>query len=100
MCHEHTSSEELLWRVLRRKQLGVRFRRQVVLQGYVTDFYAASIRLIVEVDGAYHAKRSQAEARCDHQVTACGYRVLHVTVEEALASLAAVVKGVQAVVGA
>jgi very-short-patch-repair endonuclease len=39
-------------------KLGVQFRRQVPLAGrFIVDFSAASARLIVEVDGTYHAHR-------------------------------------------
>ena len=100
MRHEPTHSEWLLWQALRRKQLGVRFRRQVVLRGYIADFYAASAGLIVEVDGAYHAKRSVADARRDRHLAACGHRVLHVAAEEVLADLPSVVERVQAAIGA
>lgn len=43
--------ERLLWQALRASQLGVRFYRQVVLQGFIVDFFAPSARLVVEVDG-------------------------------------------------
>ena len=42
--------ERVLWQALRCRQLGVQFRRQVVLQGYIVDFFAPSARLVVEVD--------------------------------------------------
>jgi very-short-patch-repair endonuclease len=41
--------ERLLWRALRASQLGVQFRRQVVVQGYIIDFFAPAARLVVEV---------------------------------------------------
>ena len=99
MRHEPTQTEWLLWQALRRKQLGVRFRRQVVLQGYIVDFYAASVRLIIEVDGAYHAQRSRSDARRDRRLRAAGYQVLHVSSEEVLADLAGVVARVWSFVG-
>src|SRR5512143_1405443 len=55
-----TPSEALLWRRLCHKQLGVRVRRQHPLHPYIADFYVASHRLVIEVDGAVHAS---AEAR-------------------------------------
>ena len=99
MRHEPTQTEWLLWQALRRKQLGVRFRRQVVLQGYIADFYAALVRLIIEVDGAYHAQRSRSDARRDRRLGSVGYHVLRVTSEEVLADLAGVVARIQALVG-
>ena len=41
-----TDSEARLWRALRSSQLGVAFRRQVPLLGFIADFYARSLWLI------------------------------------------------------
>ena len=49
-----THAERGLWGRLRREQLGVRFRRQHPLLGFIVDFYAPSKRLVVEVDGPIH----------------------------------------------
>jgi very-short-patch-repair endonuclease len=82
MRHAPTPSEELLWRYLRKQQLGVQFRRQVPLLGcYVVDFYASSVRLIAEVDGGYHGERSRADARRDRALERAGYRVLRLSKE-------------------
>src|SRR5687768_4921947 len=62
------AAEQLLWARLRQGQLGVWFRRQVVLLGScIVDFYAPARRLAVEVDGGYHAEtaRRRADARRD-----------------------------------
>ena len=57
-----TPSEMILWEALRRRQLGVRFRRQHPLGGrYVVDFYCVAHRLVVEVDGAVHDSAEAAE---------------------------------------
>jgi very-short-patch-repair endonuclease len=68
--------ERVLWASLRSSQLGVRFRRQVVLQGYIVDFLAEAQRLVVEVDGAQHALRRNADKRRDRALAARGLRVL------------------------
>jgi very-short-patch-repair endonuclease len=77
MRHEPTASEWVLWQALRCNQLGVAFRRQVVLQGYITDFYASASGLIVEVDGSWHGQRAAKDARRDRVLASAGYRVLH-----------------------
>lgn len=61
-----TPSERALWQLLRAGQLGVHFRRQVSLLGcYIVDFYCPAAKLVVEVDGPYHADptRLRADAR-------------------------------------
>ena len=55
-----TPSEARLWEALRGRQLGVGFRRQVVIAGYIVDFAASEARLVVEVDGGWHAGRERA----------------------------------------
>ena len=55
--------ERVLWQALRSQQLGVQFQRQVVLQGYVVDFFAPAARLVVEVDGAHHTRQRGADRR-------------------------------------
>ena len=70
-----TPSEDALWKALRRTQLGVKFRRQVAIGRYIADFCAPAARLIVEVDGAYHARRRAADARRDRALGRLGYRV-------------------------
>lgn len=49
-----TDAERRLWALLRRNQLGVRFRRQVPFGPYVVDFYCAKAKLVVELDGSQH----------------------------------------------
>lgn len=50
-----TSTERMLWKRLRGKQLdGYRFRQQHGFGPYVLDFYCPSIRLCIELDGGVH----------------------------------------------
>jgi very-short-patch-repair endonuclease len=98
MRHEPSRGEWLLWQVLCRSQQGVAFRRQVVLQGYVADFYACAVRLIVEVDGAWHYGRARSDARRDRVLAAAGYRVLRVAEQEVISALPTVVARIRAAV--
>ncbi len=69
--------EAVLWRCLVNGKLGVSFRRQVpLLEDYVADFVCARRKLVVEVDGAQHARRARADARRDARLARAGYRVL------------------------
>ena len=50
-----TPSERRMWELLRgRRCLGLKFRRQQVVRGFIVDFYCAELRLALEVDGAVH----------------------------------------------
>jgi very-short-patch-repair endonuclease len=50
-----TPAERRLWALLRRRQTGVKFRRQEPVGQWIADFLSHSARLIVEVDGETHA---------------------------------------------
>ena len=48
-------AEVILWSFLRkRRQQGLRFRRQHPLGPYITDFACIAARMVIEVDGASH----------------------------------------------
>ena len=51
---ESTDAELLLWRLLRGRQLGAKFRRQHHVGPYVLDLYCPEQRVAVEADGAQH----------------------------------------------
>ena len=72
-----TASEAIMWNALRdRRFRGIKFRRQHVLHPFIVDFYAASLKLVVEIDGGYHAGRmAQDSARDAELVRLYGVRV-------------------------
>lgn len=93
------AAEQLLWARLREGQLGVWFRRQVVLLGScIVDFYAPARRVAVEVDGGYHAEpaRRRADARRDRRLRKQGIRVVRVSAELVLSDVEAAVQHVRA----
>jgi very-short-patch-repair endonuclease len=58
-----TDAELKLWNELRAHRLmGLGFRRQFPIAGYIVDFACPTKRLIVEVDGSQHADDTVAEA--------------------------------------
>ncbi|HZG28449.1 MAG TPA: endonuclease domain-containing protein [Ensifer sp.] len=51
-----TEAEARLWAQLRAHRLmGLKFRRQLPIAGYIADFACAEHKLIVELDGSQHA---------------------------------------------
>jgi very-short-patch-repair endonuclease len=84
--------ERVLWVALVNRKLGVSFRRQVVLAGYICDFVCASRRLVVEVDGAHHALRARADGRRDACLARLGYRVLRLEARLVLCELSLAVE--------
>lgn len=49
-----TSAEATLWKYLKGKQLGKKFRRQHSVGNFIVDFYCATERVAIELDGAAH----------------------------------------------
>src|SRR4051812_26842208 len=74
--HEPTPAERLLWQKLRRKQLGVQFRRQHPIYVFYADFCCPSEDLIVELDGPIHDQQRERDAERTEVLEALGYRVL------------------------
>ena len=68
--------ERVLCALLRGKQLGVWFRRQVPLGRFVADFAAPAAGLVVEVDGRHHVAQRARDAQRDRALARMGYRVL------------------------
>jgi very-short-patch-repair endonuclease len=91
-----TTTEAMLWQALRGSRLGVAFRRQFPIGRFIVDFCAPSARLVVEVDGRYHARRAQADVRRDHALGMLGYRVLRLPAELVLHRFAEAVNAVRA----
>ena len=54
-----TTTEKILWNVLRDNRTGYKFKRQHSIGGYILDFYCAEKHLIIEIDGGIHNSKDQ-----------------------------------------
>ena len=73
-----TDSEKLLWSRLRgNRLLGLHFRRQHVIRGFIVDFYCHAAKLVVEIDGRIHEERADADPDRDILLISTGLTVLH-----------------------
>ncbi|MCT2399142.1 endonuclease domain-containing protein [Novosphingobium mangrovi (ex Huang et al. 2023)] len=84
--------EGLLWRELRKRPGGLKFRRQHPSGAYVLDFYCADARLAVEVDGMAHGmgdNPARDEAR-DRWFSDAGIATLRIPARAVLDDLEAV----------
>ncbi|MDD4332952.1 MAG: endonuclease domain-containing protein [Patescibacteria group bacterium] len=52
---QEIGAEKLLWRKLRNRNFGYKFRRQYGIGGYIVDFYCPEVKLAIEIDGATHS---------------------------------------------
>jgi very-short-patch-repair endonuclease len=96
-----TDAEQLLWSRLRRKQLhGAQFYRQKPLARFIVDFYCATAKLVIEVDGSQHFEA--ADRQYDHARTqaleSLGLRVMRFDNRQVLLETDAVVEAIAAVV--
>ncbi|MDX5630092.1 MULTISPECIES: endonuclease domain-containing protein [unclassified Brenneria] len=76
-----TEPERRLWRTIRQRQLGVKFRRQHGIGIYIVDFYCAERYLVIEVDGDSHfsAQGGAYDGLRDAYIRSLGLRVLRIS---------------------
>jgi very-short-patch-repair endonuclease len=76
-----TPAERHAWSLLRNRGiLGLKFRRQHVLHGFIVDFCCLSERIVIELDGNVHDQAVQHgydRARTEF-LEAAGYRMIRV----------------------
>jgi type I restriction enzyme R subunit len=95
MRKQQTVAEELLWNLLRRRQLdGFKFRRQHQFGKYVADFYCHEAKLVIECEGRVHDSNEQwnHDQNRDAYMISQGLRVLRFTNEEIVSRTEEVLK--------
>ena len=91
-----TPAEAALWEHIRLDKLGVHFRRQQIIDGFIVDFYCHASKLVIEVDGPIHDRQHEYDAERDAIIARWGLRVLRVTngdIEHNLESVVQKIKG-------
>ena len=78
--------EILLWQRLKGSPEGVAFRKQHPIGSYRADFYCASAKLVIEVDGVAHDMddRPRRDDRRNEWLCSQGYDVLRVLASDVL----------------
>jgi very-short-patch-repair endonuclease len=79
--HPQTPAEATLWRHLRNRNFGYKFRRQHPIDRFIIDFYCAEAKLCIEIDGSSHFEKEQGEydkARTEI-LEELGYQVIRFT---------------------
>lgn len=73
-----TNAEKKLWFYIRKKQiLSIQFNRQRRIGPYIVDFYAASINLVIEIDGGQHFTKDH---KIKDEIRDCYLHSLNLTV--------------------
>ncbi len=84
---EPTEAENLLWQHLRNNQTGHRIRRQHAIGTYIADFICIKKRLIIEVDGGYHADAQDNDNARTEILNELGFEVIRFSNEEVISGI-------------
>ena len=99
--HDMTHAEAVFWEQVRGGRFhGAKFKRQVPIAPFIADFFCASAKLIVEIDGPMHEtedRRRRDEAR-DVWLSAQGFAVLRFSTDLVLSNLGAVMDAIGAAI--
>jgi very-short-patch-repair endonuclease len=85
MRTEATLAEKQLWQRLKNKQmLGLKFRRQQVIDRFIVDFYCHEVKLVIEVDGEIHNYTQVEDAIRQEFLESLGLQVVRFKNEDVL----------------
>ncbi|WP_246222984.1 endonuclease domain-containing protein [Draconibacterium halophilum] len=92
-----TEAESALWKMVRAKKLGDKFRRQHIINDIIVDFVCLDKKLVIEVDGGYHNKPEiqELDQLKTDILNELGYKVIRFTNEEVLVNIDAVMDSIQ-----
>ena len=96
-----TSAEATLWKYLKGKQLGKKFRRQHSVGNFIVDFYCATERVAIELDGEPHFTEDgmRYDARRTQYLNGLNIKVIRFENVRVFEDLGAVLKEIQVAVG-
>ncbi len=83
---EMSLPEALLWRLLKSKPMGVKFRNHHPLGDYVVDFLCYAARTVFEIDGISHDMGDQPEfdLQRDLELKTLGYKIVRIAASDVL----------------
>jgi len=90
-----TDTEAYLWKRLKNRQIGFKFRRQQPIGKYVVDFVSLDKKLIIEVDGGQHAVDARDDKIRDEWLRGEGYQVLRFWDNEVFSNLEGVLETIR-----
>ena len=89
--HDMTPAERVLWQELRANKLGVHFRRQQIMAGFIVDFYCHKAVLVIELDGDVHDLQQEEDAQREKILNEMGLRVIRFRNDEVFKNLPVIV---------
>jgi very-short-patch-repair endonuclease len=83
MRRSMTIGERCFWSMVRNeKVLGLHFRRQQLLHGFIADFFCNNLNLVVEIDGGIHEQQKNYDELRTQIINRHGIKVIRFTNEE------------------
>lgn len=77
-----TKYEAIIWSVVNKNQLGVKFTKQKVIGNYIVDFYCPELSLVLEIDGGYHNYISEEDQIRQKYLESLNLKVLRIQNED------------------
>ena len=93
-----TPAENILWQELRANKLGVHFRRQQIIAGFIVDFYCHQASLVIEVDGDIHDLQQEEDARLENVLSEMGLTIVRFRNEDVIKDLPRVVERIRGLI--
>lgn len=93
-----TNAENRLWFYLKNRQIeGYKFKRQVILEGYIVDFVCLEKKLIIELDGSQHIPQWHDDNERTYKLNKEGFSVIRFWNDEILKYTEAVLEKIRMV---
>ncbi len=90
-----TKSEQLLWGLLRARQLaGLKFRRQHPIAGFYADYACLEKMLVIEIDGDYHDQTAEHDITREQVFRKLDWNILRFSDKEVEDDIEIVGKGI------
>lgn len=80
---ESTKAEKIVWELIRSREfMGLKFRRQHVIEGFVLDFYCHEMKLGIEIDGSVHFRRKDHDKLRQEVIESENINIIRITNKE------------------
>jgi len=93
--HDATGPERVLWRGLRERIVGWKFRRQHPIGRRIADFACPARKLVIELDGGQHVDRTPEDDQRTAEIEGHGYRVIRFWNNDVLENLEGVLETIR-----
>ena len=89
-------AEKKLWKVaLSRKQMQERFLRQRPIDRFIVDFFAPTLKLIIEIDGSSHIAKGDYDRYREDRLRSLGYELIRFSEGQVIQDIDSVITAIQ-----